>query len=206
MSGRVLLVRHGQTEWARDGRHTGRTDVELTDTGRQQARDLGALLADLLDGEPPALALTSPLARAHRTAELAGLKATSEPRLVEWDYGGYEGLTTPQIRAQAGPEWTVFEHGVVPGLTPGETLLEVATRARAVLERVQPLLRNADVVLVGHGHSLRVLAACWLGAEPQLGAQLLLDPAGIGVLGLSHDKPAVVHWNLRVAQRRQRWG
>ena len=206
MTGQVVLVRHGQTEWARDGRHTGLTDVELTDTGRQQARDVGALLADLLDGDPPALALTSPLARARRTAELAGLDAQTEPRLVEWDYGGYEGLTILQIREQTRPEWTVFEDGVVPGATAGETLHQVATRAHAVLERVQPHLRHGDVVLVGHGHALRVLAACWLGAEPNLGAQLLLDPAGISVLARGYGVPSLRHWNLRARVRREGCG
>lgn len=196
MTGQLLLVRHGQTEWARDGRHTGLTDVALTELGEQQAGAAGALIVDLLGGKEPALTLTSPLARAARTAELAGLQARVEPRLVEWDYGGYEGLTAEQIRERAGQDWTVFEDGVVPGDTPGETLQQIAARASAVIERVRPHLARGDVVLVGHGHALRVLAACWLGADPRLGAQLLLDPAGVCVLVHSHDVPALLRWNV----------
>ena len=203
MTGRVVLLRHGQTAWARDGRHTGLTDVELTETGEQQALEAGTMVARLLGGAQPVLTLSSPLLRARRTAELAGLDAETEVGLVEWDYGGYEGLTAAQIREQAGPDWTVFHHGVVPGPTPGETLVEVATRARAVLDRVRPTLPNGDVVLVGHGHALRVLAACWLGAEPLLGAQLLLDPAGIGVLVERYEEPTLAHWNLVAAARVQ---
>lgn len=205
MTGRLVLLRHGQTAWARDGRHTGLTDIELTDTGRRQARDAGARLAGLFDGQRPVLALTSPLARARRTAELAGLSAETEPALVEWDYGGYEGLTTPQIREQTHPEWTVFEDGVVPGPTAGETLQQVANRARAVLDRVRPYLLDGDAVLVGHGHALRVLAACWLGAEPRLGAQLLLDPAGISVLVERNAQCALEHWNLLAPSRTAEW-
>lgn len=197
MDGRVFLVRHGQTEWARDGRHTGLTDLPLTELGARQARAAGVLLTDLLDGREPALVLTSPLVRAAHTAELAGLRAGTEPRLVEWDYGAYEGLTSAQIQQQAGPGWTVFGDGVVPGQTsPGETLDQVAARVEAVLEHVREQLPDGDVVLVGHGHSLRVLAACWLGAGAQLGARLLLDPAGVCVLAHSHDLPGVQHWNL----------
>ena len=205
MTGRLLLLRHGQTEWARDGRHTGLTDVELTETGEQQALEAGPMVRRLLRGAQPAITLTSPLLRAHRTAELAGLSAEPAAGLVEWDYGGYEGLTAAQIREQAGPDWTVFTHGVVPGPTPGETLVEVAARVRAVLERVRPALRGGDVVVVGHGHALRVLAACWLGAEPTLGAQLLLDPAGIGVLVERYEQPALEHWNLLSPSRTPEW-
>lgn len=196
MTGKLLLVRHGQTEWARDGRHTGLTDVALTELGEQQARAAGALVVDLLGGKEPALTLTSPLSRAARTAELAGLSAQVEPRLVEWDYGRYEGLTAEQIRQRAGQGWTVFEDGVAPGDTPGETLQQVAARALAVIGQVRPRLADGDVVLVGHGHALRVLAACWLGADPRLGAQLLLDPAGVCVLVHSHDVPALLRWNV----------
>ncbi len=196
MAGRLLLLRHGQTEWARDGRHTGLTDLDLTDLGVQQAGAAGALLTDLLGEDEPALVLTSPLRRAARTAGLAGLVAQTEPRLVEWDYGGYEGLTSAQIQQRAGASWTVFADGVVPGGTRGETLDEVAGRARAVLERVRPHLAEGDVVLVGHGHSLRVLTACYLGADPRLAAQLLLDPAAVSVLSTNHGAPALLRWNL----------
>ena len=199
MAGALILLRHGQTEWARDGRHTGLTDLALTDIGERQARDAASLVSELLEGEPPALVLTSPLVRAARTAELAGLHADVEPRLVEWDYGGYEGLTGDQIRERAGVDWTVFDDGVVPGATPGETLQQLADRGRAVIARVRPALADGDVVLVGHGHALRVLAACWLDVDPRLAARLLLDPAGVCVLERTRDLPGVRHWNLRAA-------
>lgn len=196
MTGRLVLVRHGQTEWARDGRHTGLTDIALTPLGEQQAAAAGLLVTDLLDGNEPALILTSPLTRAAHTAELAGLVAQPERRLVEWDYGGYEGLTSPQIQQRAGAGWTVFADGVIPGTTPGETLGQVASRVQAVIDEVRPQLERGDVVLVAHGHALRVLGACWLGADPHLGAQLLLDPAGVCVLSESHGVPALLHWNM----------
>ena len=199
MAGALVLLRHGQTEWARDGRHTGLSDLPLTDVGEQQARDAAGLVTELLGGHAPALVLTSPLRRAADTARLAGLHAEVEPRLVEWDYGGYEGLTGDQIRARTGEDWTVFDDGVVPGATPGETLQQVADRGRAVIVRVQPCLATGDVVLVGHGHALRVLAACWLGADPRLAAQLLLDPAGVSVLADGRGVPGIRHWNLRAA-------
>jgi probable phosphoglycerate mutase len=192
-SGRVLLVRHGQTEWSRTGRHTGRTDIALTDEGEAQARALQPWVAGL----QPRRVLVSPLQRARRTAELAGLSdLVVDDDLQEWDYGGYEGLTTPQIRERTDSTWTVFTQGVVPGDTPGETLDEVAARGRAVLERVRPELEHGDVVVVGHGHALRVLATCWLDVDPCIGSQLLLDPATKSVLGSQHDVPAIVSWNV----------
>src|SRR6185437_5320962 len=131
--GDLLLVRHGETEWSRAGRHTGRTDLPLTAHGEQQARAVAPLLA----GRTIALALTSPLQRAARTAELAGLGAEPDPDLVVWDYGGYEGLTSEQIQAAGHPGWRIFDDGVIPGVgaeaTPGETVAQVADRARRVL-------------------------------------------------------------------------
>ena len=196
MAGEVILLRHGQTEWSRDGRHTGLSDIELTDIGVAQSRDAGLLVKELLGGQPPARVLTSPLSRARRTAELAGLDAETDDRLVEWDYGGYEGLTTPQIREIAQPHWTVFKDGVVPGQTPGETISQVATRLQAVVDDIRPSLADGDVVLIAHGHALRVLAACWLDADPCMGSQLLLDTAGVCVLGAHHGVPGLQHWNL----------
>ncbi len=194
--GRLVLLRHGQTEWARDGRHTGLTDLPLTELGERQAHAAGVLVSDLLGGTTPTLVLSSPLARAWRTAELAGLRPEAEPRLVEWDYGGYEGLTSAQIQATAGADWTVFGDGVVPGQTPGETLDQVGARLEAVIADVRERLAGGDVVLVAHGHALRILAGVWLGVGPALGARLLLDPAGVCVLGHNHGQPAVQHWNL----------
>ncbi len=190
--GRLVLVRHGETEWSAAGRHTGRTDVPLTDRGEAQARALGPALARL----DLALALCSPLQRARRTAELAGLAPELDEDLVEWDYGGWEGLSTAQVRERlSDPSWTVFDDGVVPGATPGETVEEVAARASRVLRRVDGALPGGDVVLVAHGHLLRILAATRLRQEPRFGAHLLLHPATLCVLGEEHGVPAVEQWN-----------
>jgi probable phosphoglycerate mutase len=187
-----VLLRHGETEWSRSGQHTGLTDVPLTPRGEELAREA----ATLLRGRTFAAVLTSPLVRARRTAELAGLTgAETEPRLVEWDYGGYEGLTTPEIRARVGYAWTVFANGVVPGDTPGETVHDVAGRARGVIDRVLPLLADGDVALVGHGHALRVLASVFLEQDPCFGAQLVLDAGSVSVLGHEHGVRAVQSWN-----------
>jgi probable phosphoglycerate mutase len=193
MAHHLVLVRHGQTQWAKERRHTGRTDVPLTAEGERQARALEPLLTKYA-GCP---VLVSPLRRARRTAELAGLTDVEvEPGLVEWDYGGYEGLTTAEISERTGSDWTVFDDGVVPGDTPGESLDQLAARMEAVLRRVRRMMTQSDVVLVGHGHALRVLATCWLGVEPRLAAHLLLHPASRSVLGAEHDVPAIVSWNV----------
>ena len=181
----VVLVRHGQTEWSRDGRHTGRTDVALTEDGERDAQALRPRLA-----RPYGLVLTSPLVRAARTAELAGLSATVDADLVEWDYGPEEGRTTAQAR-ETRPGWSVWDD---TGL--GETLEQVAVRQRRVLDRVRPVLDGGDdVCLVGHGHALRVLAACWLGLAPAVGQQLVLGAGSVSVLGFEHGCPAVLSWN-----------
>jgi probable phosphoglycerate mutase len=194
MAGHLVLVRHGQTEWAVAGKHTGRTDVRLTPAGEEQARGLRDWARSL--GDVPVL--SSPLQRARRTALLAGFTNIQvDDDLVEWDYGGYEGLTSTEIRARTGHPWQVFADGVVPGDTPGETLAEVAVRTRRVLDRIRPMITDSDVALVAHGHVLRVLAACWLGVDPAFGAHLELDPAGVAVLGTLHDVPAVHSWNIR---------
>lgn len=189
--GRLVLVRHGQTLWAATGRHTGRTDVPLTAAGEASARALPILLEGFTLDE----VRTSPLARARETARLAGLTAVVDDRLTEWDYGGYEGLTAAQIRHRTGTAWSVFRDGVVPGATPGETLAQVADRARRVLDSVRPALARTDVALVAHGHLLRVLAAVYLGLDPQAGELLLLDPASVSVLEEDRDQPAIRRWN-----------
>lgn len=199
MGGQLVLVRHGQTQWSRQRKHTGLTDVPLDVQGEQQAGAAGILVRELLAGRSAALVLTSPLTRARHTAELAGFQAELEPALVEWDYGGYEGLTTPQIRELTHPQWTVFTDKVVAGDTPGETLEQVAERCADVLARARPALADGDVVVFGHGHALRVLAACWLEADLRLAAQLLLDAGGVCVLGHGHGIPGLQHWNLRTA-------
>jgi broad specificity phosphatase PhoE len=191
--GRVVLLRHGETEWSASGRHTGRTDVPLTATGEAQARALGTLL----DGYDIAAVLSSRRQRARRTAELAGLSPVIDDDLVEWDYGGYEGMTTPEIRQQLGdPTWTVFDRGVVAGETPGETVEEVAARASRVLARIEPDLDRGDVVLVAHGHLLRVLTATYLRQEIRFGAHLVLGAGSMCVLHEEHAVPAIRLWNV----------
>jgi probable phosphoglycerate mutase len=187
----VVLVRHGETEWSRSGRHTGRTDVPLTEAGEAQARALAGVLA----GERFALTLTSPLSRARRTAELAGLTgAEVDDDLAEWDYGPYEGRTSAEIRAELGRPWTIFDDGVPNGL--GETIAQVAARTDRVLARVRPVLAGGDdVALVAHGHVLRVLAARWLGLPPEDGALLKLDAASVSRLGEEHERSVLTLWN-----------
>lgn len=181
----VVLVRHGQTEWSRDGRHTGRSDVPLTADGERDA----VALRSRLD-RPFGLVLTSPLQRSARTATLAGLDASPDPDLVEWDYGPEEGRTTEQAR-ETRPGWSVWED---TGL--GESLEQVAARQRRVLERLRPVLEQGqDACLVAHGHSLRVLAACWLGLPPRAGQQLVLSAGSLSTLGHEHGCPAVLSWN-----------
>ena len=198
--GIVVLVRHGETEWSASGRHTGRTDVPLTEEGERQGKALTAVLERLLAGRRVVLALTSPLARARRTAQLAGLGATEDPALVELDYGEYEGLTTTAIRTSA-PSWTVWT-GELPG---GETLDEAAARVDALIDRIKAALTAVEatdpppaVVLVAHGHLLRVLAARWIGLPPSAGAMFALGTASVSMLGREHETPVLVHWNMLV--------
>lgn len=183
---RLVVVRHGDTEWSASGRHTGSTDVELTAEGRAAAGSLGAALS----GWRFALVLTSPLRRARETAALAGFPdAVVEPDLVEWDYGAYEGLTTPEIR-EAVPGWAVWTHPV----PDGERAEDVAARADRVLARVAAA--GGDVATFSHGHLLRVLAARWLEQPPQLGGRLLLGTACLGVLGHERERRALERWNV----------
>ena len=198
-TGRLVLLRHGQTEWSRDGRHTGRTDVPLTADGERDAR----LLATRLAGFDFALVLCSPLSRARRTAELAGLDPVDDDDLVEWDYGAYEGRTTREIREEPGREgWTVFADGVLPGDSPGETVEEVAARASRVLVRVAEPLQRGDVALVAHGHLLRILAATFLRQDARFGAHLLLDAGAVCVLDTERGVPAIRSWNETAAEPR----
>jgi broad specificity phosphatase PhoE len=186
--GELLLLRHGETEWSRDGRHTGRTDVPLTPNGEEQAQAVRSLLAD----HKIVLTLVSPAQRARRTAELAGLtSAEIDERLWEWDYGAYEGRTTPQIREER-PGWYLWTDGVIGG----ETVEAVCARVRAVLERVEPSLAEGDVALVAHGHVLRVLTACRLGLEPADGRLFRLNTGTVSTLGTEHDKPVITSWNV----------
>jgi broad specificity phosphatase PhoE len=186
VSEQIMLARHGETEWSRSGRHTGRTDIPLTDEGRRQAEALRPALAGL----DPALVLTSPLARAAETCRLAGLGevAEEEPALMEWDYGDYEGLTSDQIHEDR-PGWNVFDDGV-PG---GETPDQVAARVDGVIERMAGA--GGLCVAFAHGHVLRVLGARWIELPPAAGARLGLSTATVSALGTEHDVRALARWN-----------
>lgn len=190
VTNRLFLLRHGQTEWSLNGRHTGRTDIPLTPAGEGQARAAGGTLRSLVGG--PSLVLSSPRARALRTAALAGLRVDEvTEELAEWDYGDYEGIATPVIR-ETVPGWTVWTHPI-PG---GESAEDVNARADKLLERVRGPLGEGDVVLVGHGHFSRVLVARWIGLPPTAGVHFGLDAAGIAVLGDERGEPQIEHLNL----------
>jgi broad specificity phosphatase PhoE len=185
----IALVRHGETEWSRAGKHTGRTDVPLTPAGRKQAEAVGAALRD----REFARVLTSPLGRAAETARLAGFGDRAEEReaLREWDYGEYEGRTTPQIREER-PGWTLWRDGV-PG---GEPAAEVAERVDRLLAELRS--GEGDALVFSHGHLLRVLAARWIGLGPESGSRFGLDPATISVLGHERETPVIRVWNAAV--------
>jgi broad specificity phosphatase PhoE len=192
--GELILLRHGQTEWSLAGKHTGRTDIPLTPHGEACA----AALAPVLAKRDIVAAFTSPAQRAARTAELAGLTgAKPDPDLWEWDYGGYEGMTTEQIQEQR-PGWYLWRDGVIPGDAehPGETVRQVAARADRVLARVRPLLADGDVALIAHGHVLRVLTARWLGLDPADGRLFRLDTGTLSTLSSEHEEPVILTWNV----------
>ena len=194
LMGELILLRHGETEWSRALRHTGRTDIPLTKAGEAAA----AALAPALAARHVRAAFTSPAQRAVRTAALAGLTdAKEDPDLWEWDYGGYEGRTSADIRREQ-PGWYLWRDGVVPGdaAHPGETVAQVGARADAVLGRVRPLLAEGDVVLVAHGHLLRVLTARWLGLDPADGRLFRLDTGTLSTLGTEHNEPVINSWNV----------
>ncbi|MEU6894069.1 histidine phosphatase family protein [Streptomyces sp. NPDC046557] len=193
----LLLVRHGETAWSATGRHTGLTDVPLTAHGVEEAISLAPFFRD----RHPALVLTSPLRRAVATAELAGLSGgVTDPDLHEWDYGGYEGITTAEIR-RTRPDWSLWTDGVPPGDAehPGENAQQVGVRADRALARVDKVLREdrGDAVVVAHGHFLRVLTARYLGLAPQDGRLFLLRTGTVGVLSTEHGLPVVAGWNTR---------
>ena len=187
---KTYLIRHGETEWSRAGKHTGVTDVVLTEHGRETAR----LLQPVLAQEKFTLVLSSPLQRARETCELAGLGkvARIEPDLIEWNYGEYEGLTTRQIQS-VRPGWSVFHDGC-PG---GETPEQVGERVDRVIAKIRA--SGGNVALFAHGHILRVLAARWIKLAPSVGEHLLLDTATICVLGYYYETPALKMWNASIA-------
>jgi len=185
---RVWLVRHGETEWARLGRHTGRTDIPLTDTGRDQARALGRRVA----GHRFGLVLTSPLSRAAETARLAGVgeRAATLDDLMEWDYGALEGRTTADIRSGM-PDWTIWR-GPWPD---GETADDVGARADRVIALIRDSRADGDVLVFAHGHLLRVLAARWIGLAPASGGLFELATATLSILGWDRESPSIELWN-----------
>ena len=185
IAGTVWLVRHGETDWSRRRLHTSVTDVPLTDAGVEAARAVGERLA----GRPFALVLTSPRLRARQTAELAGFpEALADDDLAEWAYGDYEGRSTEQIRRSV-PGWTIWSHRA-PG---GETAAEVETRIDRVIARARAV--HGDVLLFGHAHSLRVLAARWLGEAAAEGRRYRLDTGTLSALGYERETPVIERWN-----------
>jgi probable phosphoglycerate mutase len=193
----LFLVRHGETEWSRSGRHTGWTDVPLTEHGREEARRLVPLVRSHRIGA----AFVSPLQRARETAELIGVPdARVDTDLREWDYGGYEGVTTVEIQ-RTRPGWFLFTDGVAPGPPehPGETPEQVGERADRMLARAEAALCDTEgaVVLIAHGHFLRVLTARRLGLPPWQGALFQLATGALCRLGTEHGRPVVAGWNIR---------
>ncbi|GAB3269514.1 histidine phosphatase family protein [Arthrobacter pigmenti] len=184
---RLWLLRHGETEWSRDGKHTGLTDVDLTAEGESLASEIKPRLEQIEFD----LVLTSPLLRARRTAELAGLAdAEEEPRAVEWDYGDYEGLKTDEIR-QDQPGWSIWTHGPRNGESAGQ----VAARADAVIDRVRSSGHH-NVMLVAHSHFLRLLTARWIGLEPAGGHHFIIGTGKVCTLGWDREIPAVLAWSV----------
>ncbi|WP_406369553.1 histidine phosphatase family protein [Streptomyces sp. NBC_00647] len=193
--GELILIRHGQTEWSLSGRHAGRTDIPLTDAGEAVAKSLAPRLAR----RPLTAVFSSPLGRAVRTAELAGLTGVRpDADLIEWDYGGYEGLTAAQIQ-ETRPGWDLWRDGVIPGdaAHPGEKLQQVAARTDAVLDRIRPLLDDGDVAIVAHGHLARVLTVRWLGLDASA-ARLLghPHPGTLSFLATEGEQPFIASWNV----------
>jgi broad specificity phosphatase PhoE len=185
----IVLVRHGETEWSRDRKHTGRTDIALTETGRREA----AMLREALAGRTFARVLSSPLSRALETCRLAGLGDQVEltDDLMEWDYGEYEGITTAEIR-KGRPGWNLWRDGC-PG---GETAAAVGRRADRVIEPLSG--GEGDVALFAHGHVLRVLTARWLGLGPEAGALFKLDTGTLSALGYERETRVITRWNAPV--------
>jgi broad specificity phosphatase PhoE len=183
----VVVVRHGETEWSRTGRHTGRSDIPLTQNGERQARAVG----EALRGREFALVVSSPLIRARETARLAGFEPELRDDLAEWDYGEYDGLTTPQIREQV-PDWTIWSYGAVGG----ESVEQLAARADRVVAEL--LAVDGDVLVFSHGHFLRVLTARWLGLGAADGRLFALDSGTLSTLGFERDQRVIRSWNVPV--------
>lgn len=185
MPPKMVLLRHGETEWSLSGQHTGRTDIPLVEAGRDHAKAAGQRLKTWDFTQ----VLTSPLQRAADTCALAGFEGEPEPDLMEWDYGDYEGLTTNDIRVDR-PGWEIWKDGVLGG----ESVAEVGRRADRVIERARQV--EGETLCVAHGHLLRVLTARWIGLPPVGGRMFALSPGAVCVLGWERDNPVVEGWNL----------
>lgn len=185
---KILLARHGQTAWSQSGRHTGRHDIPLAPEGEEEARKLGLRLQRLQVGK----VLTSPLQRARRTCELAGYgaRAESRPDLVEWNYGDYEGLRYPEIKARQ-PDWVLFRDGCPGGERPADVIAR-ADRTVAALKA-----GGVDTLIFAHGHFLRVLAARWIEQPAEAAGRLSLSPASLSILGIDSNTgiPLIERWN-----------
>ena len=188
---RLLLLRHGETEWSKSGQHTSRTELDLTETGREQAKLAADALSVLTLDNP--LVISSPRQRALVTAELAGLRVDEvSPLLSEWDYGDYEGRTTADIRKEV-PGWNLW----IEGFPRGETIDSVAARARAVIDRA--MLADGGVALFAHGHILRILTACWLALPPACARLFALSTASLSTLGYERETRVITRWNQTCA-------
>ena len=186
---KVVLIRHGETKWALEGRHTSFTDLSLTEKGREEA----SLLQEALNNWQFKQVFSSPLKRAFETCELAGVAggAVVEPDLSEWNYGRYEGLTTEQIQKEV-PSWNLFEHGCPEGDSP----VEVCIRVDRIIKKVRAI--DGDVAVFSHGHLSRVFATRWLNQPIEESGMFVLDTATLNVLGAYHDTPAIVTWNAKI--------
>ncbi len=184
---KIYLVRHGETEWAISGKHTGRTDIELTERGKRNASDLG----ERLGSHRFEKIISSPLIRARATCELAGFTPVIDPEVMEWHYGDYEGMLSSEIK-QRDPDWNVFFDGCPNGESPEQ----VTERALGVLAKLES--RTGDVAIFSHGHFLRALAGCWLAGTVEAGRQLLLSPGAVCILSYDHhsrEERAIELWN-----------
>ncbi|WP_329163610.1 histidine phosphatase family protein [Streptomyces sp. NBC_01717] len=191
MAPRILLARHGQTEWSVKGNHTGRTDIPLLDAGRAGAKLLGERLHRGAWADLPGLEVrTSPLVRARETCDIAGFADRAQPwdALMEWDYGAYEGMTPAEIQA-IRPGWFIWRDGV----PDGETLSELSARADEIVDWARSADR--DVLVFAHGHILRALGARWLGEDVSFASRIRLDPTSLSVLGWAYGAPALERWN-----------
>jgi broad specificity phosphatase PhoE len=188
------MLRHGETDWSRSGRHTGRSDIPLTPAGRAAASSL----APHMSAHPFAFVACSPLQRARETAVLAGLTPdVFTDDLLEWDYGAFEGRTTSQIRQEEDdPTWVIWDAHIPPGRTPGEQPADVARRCRRVLQMCGPYLEQGqDVALVAHGHVLRILTATWLDLDARAGRLFALETGTVSYLGFERDQHVIDSWN-----------